>query len=82
LKRGEPLFNEFAAVLDQHLADRKWVAGDSLTLADLSIAVTWACAAPGKAPVAWYANIERWFMRIQGLDVWQQTEQMARAAAA
>src|SRR5581483_5898936 len=39
LQRGEPLFNEFAAVLDQHLADRKWVSADTLTLADLSIAV-------------------------------------------
>jgi len=82
LQRGEPLFNEFAAVLDQHLADRKWVSADTLTLADLSIAVAWACAAPGKAPVAWYANIQRWFMRIQELEVWQQTEQLARAAAA
>ena len=82
LKRGEPLFNEFAAVLDQHLLDRKWVAGESVTLADLSIAVAWACAAPGKAPVAWYANVQRWFLRIQELEVWQQTEQMARAAAA
>lgn len=82
LKRGEPLFNEFAAVLDQHLADRKWVVGAGVTLADLSLAVAWACAAPGKAPVAWYANIQRWFMRIQELDAWQQTELMARAAAA
>ena len=82
LKRGEPLFNEFAAVLDQHLTDRKWVVGANVTLADLSLAVAWACAAPGKAPVAWYANIQRWFMRIQELEVWQQTELMARAAAA
>ena len=82
LKRGEPLFNEFAAVLDQHLTDRRWISGNSLTLADLSVAVAWACAAPGKAPVAWYANIQKWFMRIQELEVWQQTEQMARAAAA
>lgn len=82
LKRAEPLFNEFAAVLDQHLTDRKWVVGANVTLADLSLAVAWACAAPGKAPVAWYANIQRWFMRIQELEVWQQTELMARAAAA
>jgi glutathione S-transferase len=82
LQRAEPLFNEFAAVLDKHLTDRKWISGSDLTLADLSIASVWACAAPGKAPVAWYANIQRWFMRIQGLDVWQQTEQMARAVAA
>ena len=82
LKRAEPLFNEFAAVLDQHLVDRKWICGTNLTLADLSMAAVWACAAPGKAPVAWYANIQKWFVHVQGLEVWQQTEQMARAAAA
>ena len=49
---------------------------------DLSMAAVWACAAPGKAPVAWYANIQKWFVHVQGLEVWQQTEQMARAAAA
>jgi glutathione S-transferase len=82
LQRGAGLFNEFAAVLDGHLADRKWISGSSLTLADLSIAAAYGCAAPGKAPVAWYANIQKWFGRMQTLDVWRRTEQMARAVAA
>ena len=82
LKRGETLFNEFAAVLDAHLAERQWICGSSLTLADLSIGASYGCAAPGKAPVAWYANVQRWFGRIQALGVWKQTEQMARAVAA
>ena len=38
LQRGDRLFNEFAAVLDAHLTDRRWISGTSLTLADLSIA--------------------------------------------
>ena len=29
LKRGTTLFNEFAAVLDTHMADRQWISGDS-----------------------------------------------------
>jgi glutathione S-transferase len=82
LKRGDTLFNEFAAVLDGHLADRVWVCGSSLTLADLSIAAAYGCAAPGKAPVAWYANVQKWFARVQTLEVWRKTEQMARAVAA
>ena len=80
LKRGAALFNEFAGVLDNHLADRQWICGNSLTLADLSIAAPYACAAPGKAPVGWYANIQKWFAHIQTLDVWQRTEQLSRAA--
>jgi len=82
LQRGDRLFNEFAAVLDNHLTDRKWVCGSGLTLADLSIAAAYGCAAPGKAPVAWYANIQKWFMRVQRLEVWQKTELQARAVAA
>ena len=82
LKRGDTLFNEFAAVLDGHLADREWICGSSLTLADLSIAAAYGCAAPGKAPVAWYANVQQWFGRVQTLAVWKKTEQMARAVAA
>lgn len=80
LRRGETLFNEFAAVLDAHLADRRWISGTSLTLADLSIAAAYACAAPGKAPVAWYANLQNWFARMQTLEVWRRSEQLARAA--
>jgi glutathione S-transferase len=81
LQRGDRLFNEFAAVLDGHLVDRKWISGPDLTLADLSIAAAYNCAAPGRAPVAWYANIQKWFMRVQRLEVWQKTELQARAAA-
>ncbi|HVW69553.1 MAG TPA: glutathione S-transferase family protein [Steroidobacteraceae bacterium] len=80
LQRGDRLFNEFAAVLDAHLTDRRWISGTSLTLADLSIAAAYGCAAPGNAPVAWYANIQKWFARVQRLEVWQRTEQLARAA--
>lgn len=82
LQRGAGLLNDFGAVLDGHLADRTWISGSSLTLADLSIAAAYGCAAPGKAPVAWYANIQKWFGRMQALDVWKRTEQMARAVAA
>jgi glutathione S-transferase len=80
LKRGTAVFNEFAAVLDSHLSDRNWISGNSVTLADLSIAAAYACAAPGKAPVAWYANLQRWLARVQTLEAWQRSEQLARAA--
>jgi glutathione S-transferase len=80
LKRGESLFHEFAAVLDAHLAERQWISGTSLTLADLSIAAAYGCAAPGKAPVAGYASLQKWFARMQVLDAWKRSEELARAA--
>jgi glutathione S-transferase len=80
LKRGESLFNEFAAVLDTHLVDRQWISASFLTLADLSIAAAYGCAGPGKAPVARYSNLQKWFTRMQALEVWRRSEQLARVA--
>jgi glutathione S-transferase len=79
LKRGDMLFNEFATVLDAHLADRQWISGSSLTLADLSIAASYACAAPGKAPVGPFSNLQAWLTRVQALEAWRRTE-LPRAA--
>lgn len=79
LKRGDSLFKEFAAVLDAHLADRQWISGAELTLADISIAASYACAAPGGAPVAPFTNLQSWLGRVQALEVWRRTE-LPRAA--
>src|SRR5580704_6368530 len=38
VKRGEALGAEHARILDQHLAGKRWIAQDHLTLADLAIA--------------------------------------------
>jgi glutathione S-transferase len=73
VKRGETLLAEFAAVLDAHLATRDWICGSSLTLADLSIAAGLGCAIPAKAPVSHYANMQKWFARVQTLDAWKKT---------
>jgi glutathione S-transferase len=74
IKRGETLLAEFAGVLDAHLADREWVVGDSLTLADLSLAASFGCAIGAKAPVVRYTNLHHWFAHMQTLDVWQKTQ--------
>lgn len=79
LARGDRLFNEFAAVLNTHLADREWISGSSMTLADVSLAASYACAAPGKAPVAYYSHLQTWLVRMQALEVWRRTE-VPRAA--
>jgi glutathione S-transferase len=63
----------FGKVLDEHLATRDYVSGKTLTLADLAISAALMYTAPGKLPVAHFANIQKWFGRIQDLDAWKQT---------
>jgi len=79
VKRGETLLAEFATVLDAHLASREWICGSALTLADLSIAAALGCAGPAKAPVAQYANLQKWFGSMQRLEAWKKTATGAAA---
>ncbi|RKG89455.1 glutathione S-transferase family protein [Corallococcus sp. CA049B] len=71
--RGEALVAQTAPVLDSHLAGRTWVAQERLTLADLSLAASFALAGPARLPLEGYANLRAWLGRVQELDAWQRT---------
>jgi glutathione S-transferase len=71
--RGEALVAQCAPVLDAHLADKSWVAQGHLTLADFSLAASFALAVPARLPVARYPNIQAWLGRVQELDAWKRT---------
>jgi glutathione S-transferase len=73
VKRGEALFDEFAGLLDAHLAGREWIVGSSLTLADLAIAAALGHAGPAKLPVTQYANLQKWLGPVQALEAWKKT---------
>ncbi len=74
VKKGEELVHEHAAVLDQHLATRQWMSGDTLTLADFAVAAPLMYLGRAKIPVEQYTHLQAWFERIQQLPAWQQTE--------
>ena len=71
--RGEALFAQYAAVLDAHLAGRTWAALERLTLADFSLAASFALAGPARLPIERYANLRAWLGRVQALEAWQRT---------
>jgi len=71
--RGEALVAQFAPILDAHLADKTWVAHDRLTLADFSLASSFALAGPARLPISDYANLRAWLGRVQELDAWKRT---------
>lgn len=72
--RGNEELAQYATVLDQHLAGRPWVVGESVTLADIAIAPALMYIAKAALPVTRYANLMAWFERVQQLPAWQQTE--------
>ena len=74
IERHERFFHQFAKVLDQHLADREWLAGKSPTLADYSIAAVLMYRAPTKLPIEGYSHLVRYLDRIATLDAWKRSE--------
>lgn len=83
LARGERDFLECARVLERHLADRIYLAGASLTLADVAVAAPLMYRAMARLPLMGFPHLLAWFGRIQALPAWQETEwEMDLAAAA
>jgi glutathione S-transferase len=72
IARGEKLIEQCCTVLDAHLADKEWIAQGRLTLADIAIATPLTSTVPAKLPVQQYANLQRWFSRVQELDAWRR----------
>jgi glutathione S-transferase len=64
-----------AAVLDAHLADRQFIVGDALTLADIDIAAVFSQVSRTKPPLAEYPNLWAWQQRLlDTVPAWAQTK--------
>jgi glutathione S-transferase len=64
-----------AAVLDAHLADRPFIVGDALTLADIDIAAPFSQASRTKPPFAEFPNLWAWQQRLlDTVPAWAETK--------
>lgn len=71
--RADRELASLGAILDAHLGGRTWIAGDALTLADVAVACPLMTTVPAKLPVTAFANVHRWFSRVQELPAWKET---------
>ncbi|MCO1340544.1 glutathione S-transferase family protein [Burkholderia multivorans] len=53
-----------AAVLDAHLAERQFIIGERLTLADIDIAAPFSQSARTKVPFSEFPNLVAWQQRL------------------
>ena len=72
---------QFAAVLDDHLAARKYILGDQLTVADFAVGVTLPYAATIRLPLEPFKNVQRWHERMNDLPAWREPYPALKAAA-
>lgn len=66
-------FRRFGAVLDRRLDGRRYLVGDALTLADLTLASSLMYAKQVEVPLAEVPHIDPWLSRIEALDAWKKT---------
>ena len=72
--QGEADFHTHARLLDTHLAKRDWVSGDTLSLADFSLAAPLMHEGTAGLPLTDYPHMRAWWDRVRALPAWQATE--------
>ncbi|HWE05262.1 MAG TPA: glutathione S-transferase family protein [Rhizomicrobium sp.] len=65
-------FRRYAAVLSDHLKGRTWLVGDTLTVADFSVAVTLPYAQDAQIPLSEFPEICRWHDQLNELEAWRE----------
>jgi glutathione S-transferase len=74
IAKGEAQFARVGAVLDGVLAKSRYVAGDSLTVADFAIGSAMVIAEQAKFPIEPFRSIQRWKADLKSLPSWAKTE--------
>jgi glutathione S-transferase len=72
IAEGEERFRRIAPVLDGHLQNRKFILGDTLTVADFSIGAALNLAKVARIPAEGYPNIVRWHRALAELPGWRK----------
>lgn len=75
-------FRKFAAVLDAHLATRKFLLGDKLSIADFSVGVLLPWAREIRLPIEDFPNVVRWHEGMMALPGWREPFPASLPAAA
>ncbi len=66
-------FRRFGAVLNKRLEGKQVVVGNTITIADLTLASSLMYAKQADVPVAEFPNVQAWFSRVSDLDGWKKT---------
>jgi glutathione S-transferase len=74
LARGAADLADAATVLDKHLASRRWLVWDGVTLADYAVAAPLMYRERARLPLDDYPNLLAWFDRVKALPAWRNTE--------
>ena len=67
-------WHRLAGILDARLAKSKWLAGDTVTIADIAVAAPMHLRKWQRLPLDEHANLKRWMADVERLPCWQKTQ--------
>ncbi|WP_298822216.1 glutathione S-transferase family protein [uncultured Roseibium sp.] len=84
IEAGQENFRRFAEVLENHLADRNFVLGDDLTIADFAVGSHSALAMhpQSQVPLEEFTRVNAYLERLEAVPAWAATAPKPRAEAA
>jgi len=82
IARGTDMLVRLAKVLDGELGKHRYVSGEGLTVADISIGSVMCIADAAQFPLEPYRNIARWQADLRSLPAWKKTVALQQQYAA
>ena len=78
IARGTQLIERNAPCLDGQLQKHRYVAGDRLTVADISLGASMSAAELAHFPLEEYRGIQRWRADLASLPAWKKTAELQK----
>jgi glutathione S-transferase len=74
IEKEAPNWHRLAGILHARLAKSKWLAGDTVTIADIAVAAPMHLHKWQRLPLDEHANLKRWTADVEQLPCWQKTQ--------
>jgi glutathione S-transferase len=74
IEKEAPNWHRLADILDARLAKFKWLAGDTVTIADIAVAAPMHVHKSQRLPLDDHPNLKRWMADVEHLPCWQKTQ--------
>ena len=74
IDREAPNWHRLAGILDARLGKTRWLAGDTVTIADIAVAAPMHVHRQQRLPLDRHPNLARWMADVEGLPCWQRTQ--------
>jgi len=74
IEKEAPNWHRLAGILDTRLEKSKWLAGDTVTIADIAVAAPMHVHKAQRLPLEDHSHLKRWIADVEELPCWRKTQ--------